>query len=71
MHHLFRGGEVQHAQVSGLLVRSDSPPNPPRVAAQEAAQSSRTAGSMVSTARAGPIVPPAPRSSLGVGPAVE
>lgn len=49
--------------------RLHSPPNPPRVAAQEAALSRETTSSMINTARSGPIVPSAPASVFG--PAVE
>lgn len=43
--------------------RLHSPPNPPRVAAQEAVLSRKTTGSMINTVRSGPIVPSAPASA--------
>lgn len=43
--------------------RLHSPPNPPRVAAQEAALSRKTTGSVINTVRSGPIVPSAPASA--------
>lgn len=58
-----------HAFVFPTPCRLHSPPNPPRVAAREAALSSKTNGSVMNAVRSGPIVPSAPASAL-VGPAV-
>lgn len=79
MHHLFCGKCNANAKQAGFRdecacfpptpCRLYSPPNAPRVAAQEAAQSRETASSTIHTARSGPIVPLAPASV--VGPSVE